>query len=248
MNFFRIVRFFPIFLGLILWGARVRADTVDTKEGAHLVGKITKVEAGSVYLHTDYAGDIVIKQSNVTRFATDKFIAVRLDSGQRIDGQVTPAPQGGLQIAGTNKTVTTDIRHVAATWNAYGEDPLLIALRGQWTYEAFVDANGETGNHNQLGTSGGMRAERKATYNDLQLYAKYNRQVTDGQKSADQFATGVDYSTNYSGRDSLYVRDDAGFDRVMGISFSEVAAGGYGYDFIKQPSHTLTGRAGLSYR
>jgi hypothetical protein len=232
---------------MIIWGATLAADTVDTKNGAHLVGKITRIDCSILYLSTDYAGDLAIKQSEVTDFATDQPIAVRFDNGQRLDGKVTPV-NGRIQVVGWHGTQITDVSHVAATWKAGGEDPVITARRGYWTYEASVDVNGESGNHNQLGTSGGFRAVHTATDNQLQLSVKYDRQVTDGQKSSDQLDGGVDYANNYADRDSVYVRDDAGFDHVMGIDFSNIAAAGFGYDFIKQPKHTLTGRAGLAYR
>jgi hypothetical protein len=242
-----IRRIFQGIFVIIFSVASLAADTVDTKDGAHLVGKIIKIDGGVVYLHTDYAGDLAIKQSEVAGFATDQPIAVRFGSGIRLDGEVTPI-NGKIQVVGRHETLVTDISQVAATWNAGGEDPVVTARRGHWAYEAFVDVNGEAGDHNQLGTSGGLRVVHTATDNELQLYAKYNRQVTDGQKSADQLTGGVDYANHYAERDSVYVRDDAGFDHVMGIYFSNIAAAGFGYDFIKQPKHTLTGRAGLSYR
>ena len=247
MKFLYASRIFTALTCILIWGAPLVADTVDTKDGAHLVGKLLKIDSGIVYLHTDYAGDLAIKQSEVVSFSTDEPIAVRFDSGARFDGKVTPV-NGKIQIAGWHETMTTSISHVVATWNANGEDPVIIARRGHWTYEASVDVNGESGNHSQLGTAGGLRVAHIATDNELQLYSDYNRQVTDGQKSADQLKGGFDYANNYTERDSMYVRDEAGFDRVMGIRFSDVAAAGFGYDFIKETKHTLTGRAGLSYR
>ncbi|HTQ30143.1 MAG TPA: DUF481 domain-containing protein, partial [Opitutaceae bacterium] len=83
---------------------------------------------------------------------------------------------------------------------------------------------------------------------ELQFYTGYNRQVTDHQKSADEFKAGTDYAAHFTDRNSWYVRDEGGFDRVMDIVFYDIAAAGFGYDFIKEPKHTLTGRAGLSYR
>jgi putative salt-induced outer membrane protein YdiY len=247
MKTIHVVRIFLALTCITAWKARLSADTVDTKNGAHLVGKIIRIDGGIVYLHTDYAGDLAIKQSEVVSFSTDEPIAVRFDSGTRLDGVVTPV-KGQIQISGFHGTLLTDVRHVTATWAAGGEDPAVIARRGHWTYEASVDVNGESGNHSQLGTAGGLRAVHKATDNELQLYGQYNRQVTDGQKSSDQFKGGFDYANNYTEQDSFYVRDEAGFDRVAGIAFSNVAAAGYGDDFINEPKHTLTGRAGLSYR
>ena len=71
-----------------LAAASAKADTVDTKSGAHLVGKITKIDDDTVYLHTDYAGDLSIKQSEVTHFTTDEVVSVRLESGTRLAGKV----------------------------------------------------------------------------------------------------------------------------------------------------------------
>jgi len=250
MNTPRIFR--HIIIAVLLGGSfaavRLSADTVETKNGAHLVGKITKIADGTVYLQTDYAGDIAIKQSEVAGFATDTPVAVRLASGTRLDGQVTPAPNGGLQIAGADGTLTTDVGRVAASWEAGQDDPAMVALRRHWTYEASVDVEGKSGNHDALGTDASFRAVLKTPQDELQFYSEYNRQVTDHQKSADQFKAGTDYAAHFSERNSWYVRDEGGFDRVKDIIFYDIAAAGFGYDFIKQPKHTLTGRAGLSYR
>ncbi len=229
-------------------GVRVAADTVDTKSGAHLVGKITKIDAGTVYLHTDYAGDIAIKQSEVASFTTDAPVAVRLASGTRLDGRVLIATNGALQIAGADGTLTTSVSRIAESWQAGQEDPSVAALHRHWSYEASVDVEGKTGNHNALGTDAAFRAVLKTPQDELQFYTEYNRQVTDHQKSADQFKAGTDYAAHFSDRNSWYVRDEGGFDRVMDIAFYDIAAAGFGYDFIKQPKHMLTGRAGLSYR
>ncbi|HSY53360.1 MAG TPA: hypothetical protein VK785_02885, partial [Opitutaceae bacterium] len=160
---------------MIIWAAPLAADTVDTKNGAHLVGKIIKIDSGVVYLHTDYAGDLAIKQSEVVSFATNEPIAVRFDNGTRLDGKVTPVNTGKIQIAGWHGTLITDVRHVVATWNAGGEDPVVIARRGHWAYEASADVNGKAGNTDELGIDGGFRAVHKTTVDELQLYTKYNR-------------------------------------------------------------------------
>jgi putative salt-induced outer membrane protein YdiY len=44
------------------------------------------------------------------------------------------------------------------------------------------------------------------------------------------------------------VRNEGGFDRVKDIELYDVAAVGLGYDLIKKPKQTLTGRVGFSFR
>ena len=224
---------------------RLGADTIDIKNGARIIGKITRIDAGSIAVSTDYAGTITIKQSEVTGITTDTPIAVRLESGTRFDGRVTAAPGGGLQIAGSDGTISTTIDKVAASWAAGEVDPLADR---HWTYEASADVSGKTGNREQVGTAAEVRATLKTTQDMLQFYSAYNRQVSDGSKSADQFKAGVDYSNNFAGRKSWYVRDEGGFDRVKDIELYNIAAAGLGFDIIKEPKRTLTGRAGLSFR
>lgn len=221
------------------------ADTVETKNGARIIGKIKKIDAGEIEVDTDFAGTIKIKQSEVTSLATDTPIAVRLASGTRFDGKVTAGTGGAIQIAGSDGTISTTVDKVAASWSAGAVDPLVDR---HWAYEASVDVAGKTGNKEQIGSAAELRAVLKTAQDTLQFYSSYNRQISDGTKSADQFKAGIDYQNNFSGRYSWYARDEGGFDRVKDIELYNIAAVGLGFDIVKAPKRTTTGRVGLSYR
>jgi len=137
---------------------------------------------------------------------------------------------------------------VVESWAAEEEDPDVVAQRRKWTYEAGVDINGRSGTHTQMGEALTFGAKLAGPNDTLRYYANYIRQESDGQVSADQFKAGADYAANFTALSSWYARDEGGFDRVNDITFYDVAAAGYGYDFIKLKDSTLTGRAGLSYR
>jgi putative salt-induced outer membrane protein YdiY len=231
----------------LLASIRVLADVVETKNGARIVGKVAKIESGNVIVETDFAGKLTIKQSEVTGITTDAPVTVRLQDGTRMAGRVSSA-NGSVQVAGTAATITTTVDKVAASWDVGGTDPDIVALERHWKYEASADVTGKTGNKEQLGTSAALRATLKTAQDTLQFYSAYDREVSDGAKSADQFKAGVDYQDNFAGKLSWYVRDEGGFDRVKDIRLYNVAGAGFGYDFLKEPKHTLTGRAGLSYR
>lgn len=231
----------------VLGALRLAADVVETKNGARIVGKVSKIDGGAVVVDTDFAGTITIKQGEVTAITTDAPVAVRLASGTRIDGKVSGSA-GSLQVAGADGTVSTTVDRVAASWAAGGKDPAIVALERGWAYEASVDIAGKSGNKSQLGTAAQVRATLAGPNDKLVFYSGYDRQVTDGQKSADQFRAGVDYQSNFSGSNSWYVRDEGGFDRIKDIQFYNVAAAGFGYDFVKKPKQTVTGRLGLSFR
>jgi hypothetical protein len=228
--------------------APARADVVETKDGSHIVGKITKIDAGEIYLTSDSAGDLVIKQAAVTAIGTDGLLAVRLDSGTRMDGKIAMNQTGNLQITGNDGVVTTSIDKVSAGWATSGTDPEIVALERHWKYEASVDINGTTGNKDQTGTEGSFSAKLITAQDELDFYAAYNRQVASGVKSADQFKGGVDYTSHFDRRVSWYVKDESGFDRIMDVRLYDTAAAGLGYDLVKTKQDLLTVRGGLAYR
>jgi hypothetical protein len=245
MHLTHVSRFLLISSLALLGAAQLPADTVEIKNGARIIGKITKIDAGSVVVETDYAGTVTIKQSQVVSLSTDAPIAVRLASGTRFDGRLSAGAGGALMIASSDGTINTTVDKVAASWAAGKVDPLVDR---HWTYEASVDIAGKTGNKEQIGTAAEFRAGLKTVQDYLQFYAAYNRQIADGVKAADQLKIGTDYSNNFAGRYSWYARDEGGFDRVKDVELYNVAAVGLGFDIIKEPKRTMTGRVGLSFR
>jgi putative salt-induced outer membrane protein YdiY len=227
---------------------RLRADVVETTGGTRLVGKIMKIHGGIVTLDTDFAGEISVKQVLVTKIMTDHPVSVRFADGSGLVGTITAPAADKLRITGSAASVECPVGNVSATWPAGVEDPDVIALRRKWSFEAAADVTGRSGTNSSLGTSYEFRAKLVGPLDALQYYTAYNRQETDGALSADQFKAGIDYADNFAAATSWYARDEGGFDHVNDISLYDVAAGGLGYDFIKEKEQTFTGRVGLSYR
>ena len=197
---------------------------------------------------TAYAGEIKIKQSEVTGLTTDSPTHIRLSGGTVWHGVLTGAGGGAIVVNVPDGPVHTSVDQVVATWGPEGQDPMILALRRWWAYEASVDLVGKTGNSEQLGSGFRFRATLTGPQDKLQLYSEYDRQISQRQVSTDQLKTGIDYQSNLSIRSTWYLRDEAGFDRVKLVKFSNVAAAGLGYDFIKTHRETLNVRAGLANR
>jgi hypothetical protein len=234
---------------LFLWGVGrgLRADVVETKEGARLVGRVTRIADGKVYLDTDYAGVIVVLQARIVRIATDGPVAVRLVSGRRYEGRLAPTGQA-VQIVTAAGPVNAEVAEIAATWAAGAPDPQTVRPRYHWSYQASVNVTGKSGNHDQLGSAYAVTATLKRLRDTLILASAYNRQSSDGVKSADQFKVGADYTDNYADRNSWYARDEGGFDHIKSLDLYNTTAVGVGYDVVKRVHQTLTFRAGLAYR
>ncbi len=241
--------FIPSALAAITLAVVARADVVETKDGARLTGKITKIDGTTVTLVTEYAGSLAIKQSQVTGLQTDHPVFLRLKDGTILSGVLAPAEAGGVRVKNMDGTVASPAAaRITGIWAADETDPAIVALQRKWSYEATVDVTGKSGNTEQLGTAFAFRALQTGPHDKLKLYTAYNRQKTDNAVAVDQFKAGIDYSDNYSGRHSWYVRDEGGYDHVKDITVYNTSAAGLGYDFIQRPLHLLTGRAGLAYR
>lgn len=241
------LRFLSVLALVISSGGLLSADVVETANGSRLVGTVVSASDGELVFQTDYAGEITLDQSTIVSISTDSPVAVRLDSGTRVDGVISGSA-AGLSVAAPEGTVGTSVGAIAAIWAAGEIDPAVAALQRHWAYEAAVDVTGRSGNKSQFGSTVGFRAVLDGVDDKLVLATSYNRQESDGRKSADAFRASIDYSQKFQGENSWYVRDEGGFDRIRDIQFYNVAAAGLGRTFIDQPKHELTGRVGLSYR
>lgn len=236
-------------LAFLVCGLVSHADVVETKNGSRLTGTVTKVDAGGITLVTDYAGTITIKQSEVARFETEKPLFIRLTGGTTMEGTVSASADGKITVTGQDGTITTTVDKVATTWAAGETDPAVAAMLRKWKYEMSFLVTGKSGNSDQLGYGGGAKATLASKQDTLVLFTDFSYQSTNGVKSDDDFRVGIDYSSYLSERTTWYARDEGGFDNVKSIEFYNVAAAGFGYDFIQNlPKQKLTGRAGLSYR
>jgi Protein of unknown function, DUF481 len=230
-------------------GALSRADTIETKSGARLVGTVKAVSGGSIVLETDYAGPITIKQSEVVKIETQTPLMIRLAGGTTMQGTVTATPDGKIVINGADGTITTSVDKVATTWAPGQTDPAVLQLMRKWKFEATFDISGKTGNREQVGYGGGAKGTLAGPQDTLVFYSDFAYQRTDGLKSTDRLRVGVDYSSYLTERVTWYARDEGGYDNVKDITFYNVAAAGLGYDLIKNmPKQKLTVRGGLSYR
>jgi hypothetical protein len=235
--------------GVLSAGLSARADLIETKSGARLVGTVKAVDGGSIVLETDYAGPITIKQSEVVKIETQSPLFIRLTGGTTMEGTVTATPDGKIVIAGRDGTITTTVDRVATTWAPGQTDPAVLQAMRHWRYEASFDISGKSGNSEELGYGGGAKATLAGPEDTLIFYSDFAYQRTNGAKSTDRFRLGVDYSSYLSEHVTWYGRDEGGYDNVKDITFYNVAAAGFGYDLIKNlPKQKLTARGGLSYR
>lgn len=240
-------------------GTTLQADVVETRNGARIVGKVTKVEDGKVFITTDYAGDLTIKQGEVTTMTTDAPVFVRLASGTVLQG--TLVGEGStLKINGADGELTTKVEKVAASWGPSGEDPQVTAMKKEiaarerkWTYQTSLDLTGKTGNTNSTGLAAGFTATLASPQDALKFYASTNYATSEDAagnqtKTADELKGGVDYASFFAERLGWFVRQELERDNVEDVNMRSTTDAGFTYRFVKTDAHQLTGRLGAGYR
>ena len=65
-----------------------RADTVTLKDGSVIHGKITGISGGTIAISTGFAGDLSIKQDQVSSFETDEPVFVKTTDNSTVLGKV----------------------------------------------------------------------------------------------------------------------------------------------------------------
>ncbi len=244
-----------------VFAGTLAADVVVTKNGARIVGKVTKIDGGNVLVTTEYAGDLTIKQSEVTAITTDTPIFVRLASGTVLQGTVAANAEGeGIKIAGTDGDFTTKVEKVSASWDARSEDPQITALKKaavdkerKWAYQANVDLTGNTGNTNSTGLAGGFTATLASPQDTLKFYVSTNYASSEDAagvktKTADEIKGGADYASFFSEKTGWFVRQELERDNVEDIDLRSTTDAGFTFRMIKTETHQLTSRLGLGYR
>ncbi len=249
-------------LAAALTGAsQLQADTIGTKDGSTIQGKVLHVTGGIIEIETAFAGVLKIEQTSVISLATDTPVYLRYQGGNTIQGAVSTAAGGEVRVAGPGAWGTGKVDAVEAVWIDPADSPeskAAAAAKRAWAFEASVDVMGTQGNTNSLATSFGFAATLAGPEDKLQFYATYTRatqEVTTGtppvkedETSADNAKAGVDYSAFFTPRLSWYAREEIGTDKIKDLEFYSNTAAGLGYSVIREPKHELTFRSGLAYR
>lgn len=229
------------------------ADTVVTKDGSTISGKVLGIDDGKVTIATDFAGEITIEQSKVASLTTDAPVYVTLDSGTTLLGPVA-GNASGLTVASDNGTMSTTLSNITESWKPGDKSPTEIrkaaeikSLERHWAYEAAFDLTGKSGNSSSTGLGTNFRATLAGKEDTLAFFARANFQDTDDVKSADNARGGVDYSNNFGNSYNWYVRSEFGYDAIKDVDQFFNLSAGFGYVFTDNETRKLDVRAGVGY-
>lgn len=222
------------------------ADTVVTKGGSTIIGKVLGIDGGKIEVKTDFAGKITIDQKLVESISTDDDVSLSLADGTVVQGPVSG--QGGtIVVQGSNGTVTSTVSAIDETWMPGQKSPTQLAAERKWAYEAAFDLTGKTGNKSSTGMGTNFRATLAGEQDTLAFFARANFQEVDGEKSADNARGGVDYSNKFGNDFNWYVRTEFGYDAIKDIDQLFTLSGGFGRTITDTDTRNLNIRGGIGY-
>ena len=234
--------------------SQLLADTIGTKDGSTIQGKVLHVSGGVIEIETAFAGVLKIEQTSVISLATDTPVYLRYQGGNTIQGSVSTAG-GEVRVASPGAWGTGPVEKIEYVWINDSDSPeakAAAAARRSWAFEASVDVVGTTGNSDSLATAVGFAATLAGPNDKLGFYAAYSRaeqgKGADKEVSSDNAKAGVDYMAYFTPRVSWYVREEIGTDKIKDLDFYSNTAAGLGYSVIRKPNQELTFRGGLAYR
>jgi putative salt-induced outer membrane protein YdiY len=234
----------------MLAASTLAADTIRTKDGSTLNGKILKVDGGVVEIETAYAGVLKVNQTSIESFSTDAPVTVRFKDGNTVIGTVAGSA-GQVRVDGGSVSATASVDNVTDAWLPGTDSPEVRQMKAnarKWQFEASVDVMGKSGNSDNLASSLGFRATLAGSEDKLQFYANYARSEQDSNTTADQARAGVDYQSSFGGKYNWYVREEISTDKIQGLDFGSNTAAGIGFDVLKNDHQVLTFRTGIGYR
>ena len=238
----------------VLLCADVGADRVDLRDGSVLVGTIVDMNEGTLRIETNFAGELAVDTEEIVDMTTSAPRKVALESGNVLVGEISKTgDRTDVETSLGTLDITDD--NIVAVWPPSEPGPELARAkqqiaqqRGTWQYEANAEVHGSGGNTDRFATSGGLAATLSHPDDRLKFFASYEQVEEEGVETADEIAGGIDYERDVTKRQAWYTRLYLERDEIEGLDLRTVAAGGYGYYFVRNPRHELRARTGLFLR
>jgi putative salt-induced outer membrane protein len=246
-----------VFLCVCAWGAQ--ADQLILKNGDHLTGSITKSDAKTLVLKTDYAGDLNIQWEAVAGIVSSQTLHLALKDGQTIVGMVTTTDskfEVATKDTGTVTATKEDVVGVRddaeeAAYEAQIERLRHPHLSDFWSALLDTGLSLTRGNSESTSFTLNGKAARVTDRDKITAYgtAIYTNSTVDGlnQTTAHAIRGGIRADLNATDRLFVFGLTDFEYDQFQDLNLRAVFGGGLGYHAIKTKNTTFDVFAGGTF-
>jgi putative salt-induced outer membrane protein YdiY len=240
-----------VFLGLT---SALFADQITLKNGDRFTGKVVKSDGKTLVLHTDAAGDVTIKFSEIQDFKADQELHFTLKGDKTAVGTVATT-DGKLEIttktAGTVEVAFADVTVIRndAEEAAYQKTQHPKLMQG-WTGGASVGFSVARGNSETENLALAFNAAHPTIHDKITLYASSiytQNNLATPSTVANLTQGGFRYDRNMTPRFFWFGSGDYMSNALQFLDLRQVYSGGFGYHAIKNDLTTLNFLGGGNY-
>lgn len=239
-----------VFLGL---ASALFADQITLKNGDHLSGKIVKSDGKTLVLHTDFAGDVTLDFTAITKITTDQELHVSTSDKKTVVGPVEES-DGKLEVSTKSGPVDVPAGNVALIRNdaeqAAYDKSLHPGLMHGWNGGVNVGFSVARGNSQTTNLALGINAVHPTVDDKITIYLtaiNTNNQLATPSTVASIVTGGLRYDHNITPRMFAFVGADFMSNVLQDLDLRGVYGGGLGYHAIKSDNTTLDLLAGVNY-
>ena len=232
------------------------ADQITLSNGDRLTGTITKSDAKSLVIKTEFAGEVTVQRPAIQEITTTQALHLRLRDGTSEVGSVTTA-DGSLEVTAPGKApVAVPKEAVAFVRNdaeeAAYDTTLHPNLLHAWSGGANVPIALTRANSATKNLALAFTADRKTTKDHLGLYANsvFATNAAPGAvpaTTANAAQGGLRYDRNLDTRLFGFVGSDFQTDALQDLDLRSVFSGGLGFHAVNSDRTTLDLLAGGNY-
>jgi putative salt-induced outer membrane protein YdiY len=244
-----------ILVSAVIFSLPLRADQIVLKNGDRLTGTVTKSDAKTLVLKTEFMGDVTIQWPAVDSINSTQPLHVATQAGKTLVGPVNTS-DGNLTVVTNGETVTVPKSEVVALRNdqeeaAYQKSQHPSLLQG-WNGGATVGFALTRGNSETKNLSLAYTADRKTPHDEISMYANSVYATNDAPGAtptvtANTIQAGARYARNLTKLVFAYGGADFQTDELQALNLRSVLGGGMGLHVINTSTTTLDFLAGVNY-
>lgn len=230
------------------------ADRITLKNGDRLSGTIVKSDAKTLVLHTQAAGDISIKLSEIQEIESEAELHVTLKSGETAVGPVSTTDDKIQVATKSGKTVEASKDEIKLVRNdeeqAAYEKSLHPGLLHGWNGGANVGFSVARGNSETENLALAFNAAHPTLNDKITVYASSINTTNDLATPsivANLTQGGFRYDRNVSAQVFAFVAGDFMANALQFLDLRQVYTGGFGYHAIKNDRTVLDVFGGVNY-
>jgi putative salt-induced outer membrane protein YdiY len=238
----QILSFLSILIVFCLFSQSLQADTIKLSDGSVVVGKVAKMEGGTLTIETSFAGTIEISMDKVVMIQTDVKMPIHLEDGSVIQGTLKASDENAIEVIRKEDETSMKVEPSGIT-SINPTPPPPIRWKGKviGTF-SLTDGNSET-----LGAGLEANASRRTDMDRITLRAGYFYQEDEKNATRDDQYAFAKYDYYFHDKMYGYLNGRIYRDGIKNLELRTTGGGGLGYTFLEDDIFNLSAEGGISY-